>query len=493
MTNRIDFSSYKTILIAALIIRLVAVIFSQGYGMHDDHFLIIEASGSWVDGFDYNHWLPWSPGNRGGPEGHSFTYVGLNFFFFSLLKGIGISDPKILMLLNRLVHAVFSMLIVSLGIKITEKLSNKKHAVLVGWFLALLWLMPFLSVRNLVEVTCIPFLMWGVWLILKGEKLYRFLLAGLIVGMAVSFRYQVGVFAVGMAAVYFFQKEFKGFLLFSAGVLITFGITQGLVDFIIWGKPFAEFIGYFTYNVNEGTEYIPNNNYFMYVLVLMAAFLFPLGLLVGIGFFSAWKKYLPIFVPVILFILFHTFYPSKQERFILPVLPFFLILGVIGYETLRKKSFWDKAWKISVKAFWVLNIPLLLFASFTYSKKSRVESMYYFYSVNREHLRVLQEATGETDASMLPRFYAGSWTLNAIARTDSNQLPSVHPDYKYDYIIFCGEERLGERVSEYQNEYPDMKLVKECEPSFVDRFLRWLNPRNRNEYIEIWQTNRKSE
>ena len=72
---KINFSDFKTILFAALIMRLIAAIFSQGYGMHDDHFLIIEASSSWVDGYDYNGWLPWSEGNRGRPEGHSFSYV----------------------------------------------------------------------------------------------------------------------------------------------------------------------------------------------------------------------------------------------------------------------------------------------------------------------------------------------------------------------------------------------------------------------------------
>ncbi|MBL7899477.1 MAG: hypothetical protein JNJ99_13140, partial [Crocinitomicaceae bacterium] len=65
-----DWTSYKTILIAALVIRIIAAIFSQGYGMHDDHFLVIEASSSWVDGYDYNHWLPWSPESKGVPEGH---------------------------------------------------------------------------------------------------------------------------------------------------------------------------------------------------------------------------------------------------------------------------------------------------------------------------------------------------------------------------------------------------------------------------------------
>ena len=46
------------IIFLAFIVRLFAVFFSQGYLMHDDHFLVIEAAQSWVDGYDYNNWLP---------------------------------------------------------------------------------------------------------------------------------------------------------------------------------------------------------------------------------------------------------------------------------------------------------------------------------------------------------------------------------------------------------------------------------------------------
>ena len=82
MFKNIDFTSLKTIMIVAGFFRILAALFSQGYGMHDDHFLIIEASASWVDGYDYNNWLPWNKPEGAVPEGHSFTYVGLNFIFF---------------------------------------------------------------------------------------------------------------------------------------------------------------------------------------------------------------------------------------------------------------------------------------------------------------------------------------------------------------------------------------------------------------------------
>jgi len=461
--------------------------------MHDDHFLIVEAAASWVDGYDYNHWLPWSPESTGKPEGHSFTYVGLNFCYFYIMKFLGVADPKILMLINRLIHALFSMLVVYFGIKITEKISpeesGKRNAVIVGWIVALLWMMPFLSVRNLVEMTCIPFIMWSVWLMLKNEKRRNFLFAGLLMGMAISFRYQVGVFALGLAAVYFFQFKWSRFLLFSLGIILIFSLTQGLVDYLIWGYPFAEFLGYFTYNSNEGTAYIPNNNYVMYLLVLMGSCLFPLGLLLGAGFFASLKKHAVLFIPVALFIIFHSLYPSKQERFIFPVLPLFIILGVVGYALISNTDFRKKLWTFSYRFFWILNIPLLLVVSVAYSKQSRVEAMYYFYETNQKPAKILMEATGETGLSMAPKFYAGSWRYGMLERNDTTQILNVYPNYRYDFIMFYGERNLDKRINQYKEIYPQMELGKRCEPSFVDRFLRWLNPRNTNEYIEVWKTN----
>ncbi len=501
----IDFSSFRVILLSALIIRLIAAVFSEGYGMHDDHFLVIEASTSWVDGYDYNGWLPWSKGNRGAPEGHSFTYVGLNYFFFYTFKFFGIADPKILMLLNRLVHALFSMLVVYFGFKITEKISNRKNAVTVGWILALLSIIPFLSVRNLVELSSIPFLIWGVWLMVKNDSKINIFYAGLLIGLAVSFRYQIAIFAIGIMFYYLlifdYKTLFKGpfksfvrtlidqkFVSFSFGTFVTFLITQGLVDYCIWGKPFAEFKAYSTYNIQEGVLYLPNTNYFMYVFVLLGVLLFPFGLLVGIGFIRSAKKHLMLFIPVMLFILFHTFYPNRQERFILSVLPFFIILGIIGFQELRKKPFWDKLWKFSYSFFWILNIPTLLFVSVTYTKMSRVESMYTLYSDNLVDERILLEGSADTKTSMLPKFYSGSWYCTFLERNDSVQPLDVVPGARYDYIFFFGEEKLPKRIKSYKKLFPKLTLVKKCYPSLMDQLVKKLNPRNSNQYIEVWRT-----
>lgn len=76
-----------------------------------------------------------------------------------------------------------------------------------------------------------------------------------------------------------------------------------------------------------------------------------------------------------------------------------------------------------------------------------------------------------------------------LERTDTNQSLTIYPNYVYDFIIFYGEKNLDKRIAIYRELYPNMELGKKCEPSFVDRFLRWLNPRNTNQYIEVWKTN----
>lgn len=487
---KINFSSYKTILISALIIRILAAIFSQGYGMQDDHFLVIEASSSWVDGYDYNNWLPWNQLDKKEPvpEGHSFTYVGLNYVFFYCCKVIGINDPKILMLLNRLIHGLLSLLVVYFGIKITDRISNHKNAVTVGWLLALFYIMPFLSVRNLVELAAIPYLIWGVWLLVKEETKKNLFYAGILIGLAVSFRYQIAIFGIGIGLYYLLKKKVIELIFFGLGGIIIFSITQGIVDYFIWGRPFAEFLSYTGYNMVQGTEYLPNHNYLMYVWVLMGFLLFPFGVLIGIGFIRSAKQNLLLFLPTFLFFLFHTFYPNRQERFILSIFPFFIILGVIGYQSLKEKLFWKKLWSFSITFFWCLNIPLVLFGCFVYSKKSRVEAMYSLYGNKIQNERILMEGSASTKPSLMPKFYADSWHCVIVDRTEPIQPLLVQPEFNFDYIFFFGEEKIKSRIKKYKKIYPKMKIHKVCEPSLVDKILT-INPHNTNQYIEVWETN----
>lgn len=107
------------ILLVGGFFRLIAVIFSKGYGMHDDHFLIIEPAQAWVDGYTYDNWLP--SGGAQTPDGHSLFYSGINFLILGFLKWIGLTDPQGKMYFVRLLHGLWSLLTVIYGYKIAYR------------------------------------------------------------------------------------------------------------------------------------------------------------------------------------------------------------------------------------------------------------------------------------------------------------------------------------------------------------------------------------
>ena len=503
------------ILITALLLRLISAIFSKGFEMHDDHYLIIEAPQSWVDGKDYNNWLPWNQENP-EPTGHSFFYIGFHFLLFTAMKWTGITDPQLKMFLVRLIHALFSLLIISLGYRLTERLSDRKTARFAGLLLAVYWFMPFFSVRNLVEIVCIPFLLAGIWMVINSDNRKHpnawILLAGFVAGMAFSVRYQTSVFLAGTALALLLMKKILPAIAYCLGVAASVIIFQGIPDFFIWGYPFAEFISYSAYNVAHKHEYI-TGDWYMYLAVLAAMLIPPLSLLLFWGFLRTWKKHLVIFLPTILFLIFHSFYPNKQERFIFPVVPFIIILGVIGWlEFYKRSGFWQKhqmIYKVIIAIFWILNIPGLILFTPSYGKKARVETMTYL-SAWKNIRFILIEDSNRQNVTMLPRYYLNQWPgfyeypqpvgehsdcgklvsqgTQFIKLHSLNCLKQISNDSLPDFVIFVNRLNLEERVEKINQYLPGMEFLTEIRPGIRDKLMYSINPVNYNVPIYIYKT-----
>ncbi len=491
----------RLIIILAIIIRLVAVVFSKGFGWFDDHFLIIEASQSWVDGFDYNKWLPETEGNN-GPTGHNLFYTGLHFIIFKIFAYLGFNDPQSKMYVIRLLHAALSMIVVVLGYKLTLKLSGQKAAGIAGLMLALLWLFPFISVRNLVEFTCVPFLLWGTWILMKDQKkrspFLQGLFAGLILGIAFSMRFQSMVYIGGIGLGLLILGRWKEAISAGIGVVITAFLLLATIDIYIWGYPFAELLEYINYNMHSYAEYIIGP-WYQYILVLVLALIPPISffLLFGFvyGFIKDWKKYLLIFLPVFLFLVFHSYYPNKQERFILPIIPFIIIAGTAGWVQFQQHSaFWKKNKRLSFISwsfFWVINITVLLVISTTYSKRARVESMVYL-SKYPAIDNILVENSNKSGINLLPMYYLGQW-VGYSEITNVRPAAEVAVWYKEnylpepDFIIFEGENNIEKRRSEVEKSFPGFEYETTISPGMIDRILFWLNPVNENQNAYIYR------
>ena len=503
----------KSILILAIFIRLIASVFSSGYAMHDDHFLIIESSSSWASDTDYNNWLPSSQRAKGienpTPEGHSLLYPGVHYLFFECAEFIGVKDPKILMFVIRLAHAFLSLLVVLVSFKITEKLSSTKTAKIVGVCIALGWAFPFYGVRNLTEMVCIPFLLYGIWQIVKidlKDEWKAYIIAGILFGAAFSVRLQLAVFYLLFGLCMLFLKKWKGSIGLILGFLIGSFLTQGVIDYFIWGKPFAELIEYISYNSGDAMfDYGGAWQWYKYIVVL-SFFSFPiLGTFWLFGATQQFKKLFWLTIPLIGYTIFHTMYPNQQERFIFSVLPIFMIVGVIGWESFRLKSkFWNKKnklWKVIHNVAWVANIIMVLGAATYATKQAKVNSSYYFYeqgitkTVNLLHEDSFgDESWYRGNATMLPRFYSGNWNLKSAYINDQSDREAWEKNEKNsEYLLLHGPNHLDKRIDYFKSIFPNMEIMETFESSGIDKLLHWLNPKNRNSQVVIIKTNLESE
>jgi hypothetical protein len=476
------------ILFIALLPRLVATVYSKGYAMHDDHFGPIEQP------FIVMHY-PQAWTDRGGTYGHSFVYPVLHYALFNGLEVLGVQDPQTTMYVVRFLHALYSLLIVFFGFKIAEVLSDREIAKKVGLILALFWALPFLGVRNLIEVVCIPPLMAGCYYVLISEQRRRnAFVAGLWLGLAFIFRYQTLAFTGTLGLILLFQKRIKDMLLVAGGFLVTALVIQGSMDTFAWGYPFASFIEYVRYNFTHSEDYT-TGPWYNYTLLVLGAFIPPISFFLLYGFFKNWKKTLLLLIPLVVFFVLHSSFPNKQERFILPVVPLLLVLSIVGWEEyVRGSAFWRRhqtGLKMLWIWFWIINTLLLVPFSTYYCKKTRVEAMYSLYG---KSVTALFQAGGKDGVTEPPFFYGGKYPILMANISDEQQLENAKAQFavspvRPNYIFLYGSDNYDQRLSRIENILGlQMTLQQQFHPSFLDYVFYRLNPtHNKNETIYVFK------
>ena len=381
-----------------------------------------------------------------------------------------------------------------------------KAARFTGLLLAVTWFFPFLSVRNLVEFTCVPFLLWGTWILMEDnqnrKKALNGLLAGLVLGLAFCMRFQSLIYIGGIGLGLLVLGRWKEAFSAGVGVIIIAFVCLGTIDIYLWGFPFAALAEYVRYNMFNYAEYI-SGPWYQYLLVILGILIPPLSFFLFYGFFYAlfknWRETFLIALPVLIFLIFHSYFPNKQERFILPLIPFIIILGVIGWhQFLSKSAFWKKNRKLlqaSMVFFWTINIIMLLIISTTYSKRSRVETMSYL-SRYEGITNIMVENTNEYNINLLPMYYLGQWpNYTEVSKSKPIQdksswyldKPYNHPDF----IIFEGDKDIDQRVNNLKEILPYIKFETQISPGFIDRILFWLNPVNENQNAYIYRNTQR--
>ena len=486
--NRI---SYRQIILLGLIVRIIAVVFSKGYGFNDDHFEVMEVAQNWLDG------VPFVP--AGEVYIFSLLYPGLHYVLFWLCESVGIFDPELKMWLARIVHAGFSMLSIVYGYRITQRISRRaSDAKIVGLLLALFWVFPFMAVRNLREFFCIPALLIGTYYAVnKDLRIKDVFWAALWFSVAFIVRYQVVFVPMGIGLVWLFSKKYwQKAILFGLIFGVIVAITQGLFDYLYWGNPVASMWSYAEYNAKNSWAY-PNGPWYQYLGTVAGLLLAPACLLLITGYFRTFKNNYEqriILIASLLLFGFHSYFPNKQERFILPFLPFIIILGVIGfrdlYEQYEAKKWFSLITKVLIIWLLVLNTLALAVLTITYSKKARVEAMNYL-RAKGDVQNIIME--GDGTAPPPPIFYLQKhidyYEINTERSTDSLKAEiALGKKPKPNYLIMAGNENFNARLKRMQAAFPKLRKETELEPSLVDNIAFKLNPKhNQNEVWVIYK------
>ncbi|QNF31748.1 glycosyltransferase family 39 protein [Adhaeribacter swui] len=507
------------ILLIALVVRLLAAFFSRGYAFHDDHFDVIEIAQSWM--YNLPIWI-----HDKIPPRHSMFYAGIHYVIFYACEMLGLTSPTGKMVVVRVLHALYSLLVVYYGYKITELLSNQRNARLVGLMLALIWFMPFMNVRNLVEITCIPPYLAAFYLILKPDStnkkviFWRYLGAGALLALSFVLRYHVLLLAAGAGFVLLFQKQWLKVIYLGLGFSIVAFLIQGTIDITFYKFPFHSVVTYFLYNSDKAYSYSTGPVY-RYVLTVLGFLVPPLSVYLLIGYARTAKIAPTLFVAGLLFFAVHSAFPNKQERFMLPLFPIIMILGVIGWQSFVQQSrFWQTRRKLLAASwtfFWVLNITTGVSLAFTFTKKTRVAPLVYL--SGKENLHGILLEFGNHSFKMPPLFYLGRMAAEAepfitdrknmwqkyktgtplpadfvmvYSLNDKKPLKTLLAEIKLpytpNYVVILGADDLDKRLQRLQQLYPRLKLVQTITPSLYDRVLYRLNPRvHRDEHVRIYQ------
>lgn len=470
------------ILLIGFVFRFIAAVFSKGYAFSDDYLMMTEVVFKWRNNIPFAF----------GESVHVFSllYPGLQYLIFEACNAIGITTPEHMMFVVNLIHALASMLTVYYAYLLTLRCTNNENlSKLVALVIAVLWIFPFLSVRTLREFFCLPFLLMGSYHLADKKLSNRsILLAAFLFAVAACIRLQSILFFAGFGLCLLFKKEYTVRSVITGLLfLLFFFLMQGTFDYFYYGNPLASTKAYLEYNSNPAhIELYPQGPWYQYIgTVAGIALGFPFFLLAW-GYAYSYRVSFQakmLLIGSLLFFVFHSFYSNKQERFIFPFVPYFILLGMVGYWHYyfrnEQKHWLRKATRFIIVWFVVLNTTGLLIFSFSYSKRSRVESMIYLRR-NADVQNIVMEGEALTAP---PMFYLGKpidfYYVNILAYPEElkNEL-AAGKKAKPNYVIFVGNKNLEQRISRMQSLFPVMKKEKTVLPSFIDDIAHRLNPRH---------------
>lgn len=478
LQREIEEHPLRLLLIVGVALRVVASVFARGYMATDDHNQVIELAAEWSRGDDI-----YLVGDK--QFYRSLLYPYLNYMQISACHTFGVVHPDVVMLINRLLHAMFSLWTIALTYSLGLKLSDRPSAFAAGLLVTAHAVMPYAAVRNLIEVVCMPFLLWGVLEIAKAEEVEQpslrpWIVAGLAFGLGFLIRWQIASAIAGVGVYLLIKRQWRGVVLISLAFCVPV-VLEGLWDWQAHGVFLGSLWRYIEHNALHAYDYVVGP-WYRYLLLILGIFIPPISLFCVYASGKYIKRLGILAWAVLPFVIVHSLVPGKQERFLLPIFPLLAIMFVVALwywrqecsERIRRLIGHSWTW------FWVVNAVLLIGALTHYGQRGKIEPLIGLYE-QESVTGVIVDVSERGRRTDLPMFYLDGGGVRAMPiveqATSMAQIDSLLRDSEsWSHIVYFGSPESGSGM--LRDRYGrKVEIVRHTGPTIVERALLKLNPK----------------
>lgn len=452
--------------LGAILVRVLAAFFSEGYVLQQEHFGLIE---------------PWPADAI--PQGTVFPVYGfLIDTLFRLMKLAGIVKPDEQMMLIRFVHAFFSLITVLTGYQLARAAGSQKGAMLAFWLLAFAWILPFMSVRTYAFNLAVPFVVAGVWLARLSYRGSAWLsaLAGLTAGAGVALYPYAAVYWAVFVVITLFHLRPARFVLLAAGTFIPVYLAGLWLAAANWTDIPACFDYIRLTIVKDSLAFNPDFRAGPLVLVLVLGP--PLGFFILAGFLRLRKDTIRISLPALVCLLAATLV-RDQAGLLIVAFPFIVITGSQSWVKYLEKSRWlDRlrpAYYAGLGYFWILNMALMFWFATLKPRQPVVKAMRHLSTKEGiAAIAINQKGTGMPEP--FPLFYTGTalQVYNLVTQSDIDSLAAFirieGPGAMPACVLFYGDHDLKQRLRDTYKAIPSSGFELRYKPGFTERKLRNL-------------------
>ncbi|MGC8865159.1 MAG: hypothetical protein ACP5O2_05490 [Bacteroidales bacterium] len=446
--------------------RLIAVVFSEGYLLPGEHFFFFEPENLLLKSEKYL-------------TTQSQLYALFGEYFNRGMAWLTVKEPQTQALILRFIHALLNIVSLVIGYRLARLAGSEKGARLSFALLGLSWLMPFISVRTYSFNLALPFLLGAVWLArhsLLAARRTSFL-AGWVAALAIMLYPPVLVFWIPYVLLTFLLGKPIRFL----GLALTTLLGLELLNWLVSGKWLIHSVDWMVLLHQTGIRLWDINAFALKALLILGLVLGPpLGFLVLYGFLRIQKYTIRMSLPALVCLV-STVFSSDPLGMLVAAFPFIVITGsqswmdIVQHRMPASRKGW---YYLAVGYFWTFNTILLVWFSTVSPRKQELEAMRYL-GRHADYQLVWVEQSSQSGLEPLPSFYCGRDIKFIYQRNlSSDTLFQLSNDtmHKVACVIFRGDENLKSRITRTYSLFPALSFEAIFKPGPTEKYFRkWMH------------------